>query len=112
MNIYQVQISVHYAEDGESFKTIEFTDRNDAIECVNYLFGKKFDEKDDWHNANPFSGLDEDEQTSVSIRKTEELIGEEYKVIGFELNDDYDCSRLEVHIERKQLDPSLISWEL
>lgn len=80
-----------------------FTDKEKAIDCVTYLFSKRFDDTDGLTN-NPFSGMDESEQDTTTLHKTSSIIDGVERIEGFTINDWYAPCDLDVSIEEKELD--------
>lgn len=106
--IFEVQVTTH-SEDENTFKTLVFTDKEKAIDCVTYLFSKRFDDTDGLTN-NPFSGMDESEQDTTTLHKTSSIIDGVERIEGFAINDWYAPCDLDVSIEEKELDMEKKWW--
>ena len=105
--IYQVEIKAVYADGDETtFNTFLFTDKETAKACVNQLYNKRFDATENWY-TNPFSDYEEDEQNHVNECK----VIEDGMVVKFELDEDFDCSKLSIEIVEKFADLDCGYWE-
>lgn len=105
MKIYEVIINCNWDIDSRSVKTILFTDRKFAIDCVKQLYDTKFNEGIE----SPFASLENMEQ--VKVRKVSEKIDGEMKIISFEINNvAYYEQNISVSINEKNVDEPSSEW--
>lgn len=107
--IYQVTIEVICEDADRSYKTIEFSTREKAIDCITYLYNTRFNETSSYI-VNPFAGYSDEEQKHTNTRKGSEIVDGQERIDYFNVTDDFGCSEIYVNLLSKEIDPDTENW--